>query len=454
VLRRSPSLALRAALIFISIYVLTVLAFLTLIASTNSDGGDNHHQGAVIALSFAADELQLADDGFRLPTNGRFAELAARNPAIWLIGRSDGRYISLGEPPEYARRLCRQYEAVLSSASFVVAGHERALADATVERRVIGGESVLLAAGGVDAATLSIGDSLHMFRTENVWVLLVWIAGVGFVAMLVALPLLTQAVRPIMAEASSINPQDPGHRLNERTAPRELLPLVRVFNAALDRLGAELGRRKRFVADVAHELRTPLAVLALRVDALSDEDAKQDLRRAVARLSRLVEDMLDLERLSLSGRKRVQIDLTVLTRDVIADLAPMTMNSGYDLSLEAPDAPVTVIGDPHAIARAVTNLVRNAVAHGGGAGQIRVIVDECASVEVVDEGPGVSAAVQARLFEPFFRGASSSTGNGLGLVLTREIMRAHGGDVRLLPTEQGARFRLEFPRPAAVPALP
>jgi signal transduction histidine kinase len=80
-----------------------------------------------------------------------------------------------------------------------------------------------------------------------------------------------------------------------------------------------------------------------------------------------------------------------------------------------------------------------------------VVVDECATVDVVDEGPGVPAAVEARLFEPSF---AVSAGNGLGLVLTREIMHAHGGDVRLLPTEQGARFRLDFPRSANGRALP
>jgi signal transduction histidine kinase len=158
--------------------------------------------------------------------------------------------------------------------------------------------------------------------------------------------------------------------------------------------------------------------------------------------------MLDLERLSLAGRQREPVDLAAAARDVVADLAPMALRAGYDLSLEAPPAPVVATGDRHAIERAVTNLVCNAISHGGGGGNIQVTVRADRAIEVADEGPGVSASVLPRLFEPFCRDSSNPEGCGLGLHLTREIMRAHGGDVQLLPAELGARFRLDFPHPA------
>ena len=277
--------------------------------------------------------------------------------------------------------------------------------------------------------------------------MLIVIAILVFLAMLIALPLFSRALRPITAEAGALHPQDSDRRLSEQKAPRELLPLVRAFNAALDRLASELGRRKRFVADVAHELRTPLAVLSLRVEALKEGESKEELRSGVGRLSHLVAQMLDLERLSLAGRQRASIDLVAAARDVVADLAPMALKSGYDLSLDAPAMPVTVTGDPHAIERAVTNLVGNAIAHGGGGGNIHVIVGTDRTVDVVDEGPGVPPSLRPRLFEPFCRESSNYEGCGLGLHLTREIMRAHGGDIRLLLTDRGARFRLEFPPP-------
>ena len=154
--------------------------------------------------------------------------------------------------------------------------------------------------------------------------------------------------------------------------------------------------------------------------------------------------MLDVERLSLSGRERSLLDLAAVARDVVADLAPTAIKSGYDLSLDAPDAPVIVDGDAHAISRAITNLLANAITHGGGAGSISVIVRADWTVDVVDDGPGVPAALEGRLFEPFSRGSQNAEGCGLGLHLTREIMRAHAGDVRLVPGQRGSTFRLSF----------
>jgi signal transduction histidine kinase len=447
-LRRTPSLALRAVLTFTAVYIAAIAVFLTIIILNDDPHRDpNSHTGPRIALSRAADDLVPTENGFRLPRNGGFAAMASRNPTIWLIGRSGDASFSFGRVPEPVARAFKQHGLLIESGRFYVPGVERPLANAVVERRRVGSGSVLLATGGVDPKTLESADSLGASWGEGVLVILTGIAVVGFAAMLIALPILSRALRPLAAEAASILPQDPARRLDEAKAPRELLSLVRGFNAALDRLAAELGRRKRFIADAAHELRTPLAVVALRVEALEDETDKKELRRGLGRLVHLVSQMLDVERLSLSGRERSSVDLAAIARDVVADLAPTAIKSGYDLSLDAPDAPVIVTGDEHAISRALTNLVGNSVAHGGGAGQIRVVVGADRSIDVIDEGPGVPAALQPRLFEPFARGSSDSEGCGLGLHLTREIMRAHGGEVTLAPGRRGATFRLSFASP-------
>jgi signal transduction histidine kinase len=447
-LRRTPSLALRAVLTFTAVYVAAIAVFLAVMVVTDDPDRDRHgHTGPKIALSRAAEDLARTENGFRLPRDGGFAAMAARNPQIWLIGRSGDSTLSFGRVPEPVARAFEQHGPLIESGRFYVPGVERPLANAVVERRRTGTGSILLAAGGVDPRTLGSGDSLGASWGEGVVVILFWIAIVGFAAMLIALPILSRALRPLAAEAGSILPQEPARRLDEEKAPRELLPLVRGFNAALDRLASELGRRKRFIADAAHELRTPLAVVALRVEALADETDKQELRRGLGRLVHLVSQMLDIERLSLSGRERSSVDLAAIARDVVADLAPTAIKSGYDLSLEAPDAPVLVTGEAHAISRAVTNLIGNSVAHGGGAGQIRVAVGADRTIDVADEGPGVPADLQPRLFEPFSRGSSNAEGCGLGLHLTREIMRAHGGEVRLVPGRGGATFRLSFASP-------
>lgn len=454
-LRRTPSLALRAGLIFISIYTVIFVAVLAVAVIANTtERADDRHDGARLALSFAASELQDTGASLALPTEGRFRQLAAKNPSLWLVGRQGDRSFSFGEVPEPARRLFEQHRDIVDSATFNVPNAGPALGVAAMRRFDLGREPLVLAAGGVDPATLSRRDTLLEFGPP-VLAVLTLIAVLGFLAMLIALPLFSRALRPITAEAGTLRPQDSDRRLDERKAPRELLPLVRGFNAALDRLSIELGRRKRFIADVAHELRTPLAVVSLRVESLVEEDAKEDLRRAVGRLTHLVAQMLDLERLSLAGRERKPMDLAATARDVVADLAPMAIRAGYDLSLQAPHESVTVTGDEHAVQRAITNLIANSIAHAGGAGDIRVTVGTDRTVDVIDEGPGVPASLRSRLFEPFCRESSNFDSCGLGLHLTREIMRAHGGDVRLLPSRRGAAFRLEFPPPGdELPDLP
>ena len=446
-LRRTPSLALRAVLTFTAVYVAAIAAFLAIVALTEATHSErDQYRGARRALSFAAADLARTDAGLRMRQDGDFAALASRNPAIWLVVRSGDRSFSFGRVPEPVARTFQQQGAVVESARFYVPGVEGPLANAVVERRHVRSGPVLLAVGGVDPETLARRGMLADLG-GGILAILAGVAVVGFAAVVIALPILSRALRPLAAEAASILPQDPARRLDEAKAPRELLPLVRGFNAALERLASELGRRKRFIADAAHELRTPLAVVALRVEALEDESAKQELRRGLGRLVHLVSQMLDVERLSLSGRERSPVDLAAVARDVVADLAPTAIKSGYELSLEAPDAPVEVIGEEQAIARALTNLLANAVEHGGNRGQIIVAVSDRRTVDVVDEGPGVPQSLHPRLFEPFSRGSSNGEGCGLGLHLTREIMRAHGGEVRLVPSQRGAAFRLSFASP-------
>lgn len=121
----------------------------------------------------------------------------------------------------------------------------------------------------------------------------------------------------------------------------------------------------------------------------------------------------------------------------------MAIKAGYEVSLDAPDT-VMAFGNEYAVAQALNNLISNAITHGGGSGHIRVSVEAAGAIEVADTGPGLDPSLLPQLFEPFSRGNASVEGCGLGLHLTREIMRAHGGEIRLIPSEQGATFRLIF----------
>lgn len=444
-LRRHLSLTIRAAMIFVCVYLAMFLAMLMMMSAASfSVDGDGHHSGPRIAATFAARELAEANGTIGVRNDGSFASFAAKHPRLWIIGERDGRRFSFGAVPSDALTLFQSYAGVLDTGRFHVPGVSRPFSDASISRRDTQFGDVILAAGGVDPASISFADAFRYWLIAGMTPLLV-LGTVGLLAMLMVLPIITRALKRVAADAASIRPEKPDRRIDEARVPSELLPLVRGFNAALDRLASELGRRKRFIADVAHELRTPLAIASLQIDLLDDSEEKSGLRRVIVRLSHLIAQMVDVERLSLAGNQRLEFDLAALARDAIADLAPMAIGAGYELGLEAPAAPVMVTGDPHALGRAISNLIGNAVAHGGGRGQIQVIISDWRTLDVVDEGPGVPSAIRTSLFEPFCREHWDRDGCGLGLHLTREIMRAHGGDAVLLRTERGAAFRLEFP---------
>jgi len=445
VLIRNPSLTLRGAAIFVSIYLAIFIGMLVLMSSASlSIEGDGHHAGPNIALTFATEELRAGNRLIKFPQGGPFARLAAKNPSMWLIVESGARRSTFGPVPPQALQQFEQYHGVLDSGKFRVPGVQKPLSESSIRRLQTAAGDTVIAAGGVNPATLTIVDGLRYFLRAGLFPLLM-LGGIGLIATLLALPLMTRAVRRVTADAAAIRPDQPARRIEENKVPRELLPLVRAFNGALDRLANELARRKRLIADVAHELRTPLAIASLQIDALPKNEGKNDLQRVMTRLSHLVAQMLDVERLSVAAQSRSEIDLARLAGEAVAEIAPMAMAAGYEISLDADPGPVIVRGDAHALGRAVANLIGNAVAHGNGRGEIRVRVGAWRTIDVIDDGPGVPLSIRNTLFEPFCRERWDRDGCGLGLHLTREIMRAHGGDVSLLPTASGAAFRLEFP---------
>lgn len=248
-----------------------------------------------------------------------------------------------------------------------------------------------------------------------------------------------RSIRPTTRAAALLDPADLGRRLPEDGVVSQLLPLVRAFNAVLDRVADAFERRKRFIADVAHELRTPLAVLNMHVEAMPDGGARPDLQRTVFRLSHMVGQMLDAERLTLAARRRGPVDLAEIARSAVADVAPLAVPGGYEVALVAGAPAASVEGDSDAIYRAVADLLGNAIARGGGSGLIEVRVD-AGRIEIADQGEA-----RERIFEPFHRERWDRDGCGLGLHLVRQVMEAHQGSARVVGNAPGAVFRLDFP---------
>jgi two-component system sensor histidine kinase TctE len=203
--------------------------------------------------------------------------------------------------------------------------------------------------------------------------------------------------------------------------------------------------RDRFLAGAAHELRAPIAILEARIETLEPGAIRTRLLVDVARLSNLAEQLLDLQRLGKHAGKLEPLDLVALSSEVTADVAPLAVDAGYELALDAPDSSVMVMGDAQSLSRVLTNLIQNAITHGGGRGLITVDVHPDGSFGVSDQGQGIPVNERHRIFEPFYRLRPSSTGAGLGLHLVQEIVALHGGRIDVTEAAGGgAWFRVRL----------
>ncbi len=216
--------------------------------------------------------------------------------------------------------------------------------------------------------------------------------------------------------------------------------------AALRPLVTAREREERFAADIAHELRTPLAAIASLAQSDPEPNARETERTLAAIARRAIEcgeligDLLTLARASdREALEREPIDLAVVVGRACRDL-PERLRSvvAIDISLDS----VIVQGDERRLLQLARNLTWNAVAHARSRAVVRVYCDRGAAfITVEDDGPGVSPDVEPRLFERFAKGAGSS-GSGLGLAICRWVARAHGGDVTY---SGGSRFTARFP---------
>jgi len=220
--------------------------------------------------------------------------------------------------------------------------------------------------------------------------------------------------------------------------------------------------RREFVADVSHEIKTPLTGILGAVDMLEGGGGGDDAMRPrllamvskeSKRLNTLVQQILDLARLEREGDvlDMAETDLAELVRDVIASLSTAAESAGVRVVATLPDAPVVAKVDARLVAEAVSNLIGNAIRHSGSPEVFVALAraGEHAEISVEDHGVGIPAAEAERVFERFHRvdpaRAAESGGAGLGLAIVRRIARLHGGDVTLRAVHpHGCRFVLRI----------
>ncbi|WEJ31830.1 HAMP domain-containing sensor histidine kinase [Devosia sp. SD17-2] len=273
---------------------------------------------------------------------------------------------------------------------------------------------------------------------------------------LISIPVLIRrtlrGVEGVAEEAEDIDVNKPGVRLSDQSVPSELQPLVHAFNTALGRIDDGVERQQRFMADAAHELRTPIAILQTRLDMLPPGEQRAQLELDVARLSGMANQLLDLHRMDLSPASPQLVDLVEIASEVTADIAPLAISAGTELSFSADAKRVQVRGDAGALSRAITNLVQNAMTHGGPNITIDVSVSATGRVRVSDTGPGIKPENREEIFWPFHRLAPLQHGAGLGLSLVSDIVRRHGGDVSVSSNDRGgAVFDITLPLAADTP---
>jgi two-component system OmpR family sensor kinase len=246
-------------------------------------------------------------------------------------------------------------------------------------------------------------------------------------------------------------------------SPAELAPLVGELNSLLTRLGDALEVQRRFVADAAHELRSPLTALRLQTqlaeragDGAARARAIAELKRGVERATRIVEQLLTLARQGPEPRRgaREPVELVALAQTVVTEFAGLAAHKNIDLGLGRAE-PASVVGDPTALRALLANLVDNAVRYTPSGGAVDVDVgqeDGAAFVAVSDNGPGIPQAERERVFDRFYRVAGSGeVGSGLGLAIVHEVAERHGARVSLEDRPDGGLVvRVRFP--AAVPA--
>jgi two-component system sensor histidine kinase TctE len=208
----------------------------------------------------------------------------------------------------------------------------------------------------------------------------------------------------------------------------------------MERLSGRLETLQRFIADSAHQIRTPLTALAGQVELLAAEKAparrQHHIERVKARtleLARLTNQLLSDATISHRAETmaRSEVDVVMLAREALAGAVPASLDRDITVAFDAPQNPVVIEGDAVSLREAFKNVIENAIQHGAHSLLQLAVRKTVAGVEVAisDDGPGIAADLWPKVTQRFFRGRSGGTGSGLGLAIAREVALNHGGDI-------------------------
>jgi len=321
-----------------------------------------------------------------------------------------------------------------------------ALYGASIPKDVAGRRVWIEVAENLSHRDVLIDDVVANFFQRVAWITL----PILLIVLVIDVEIVRRAFQPVLQasqQASAIGPRRTDVRLPVSAIPDEIRSLVVAVNEALDRLEYGLRVQKEFAADAAHELRTPLAILRTRIDTLADKHLSEQLREDVESMSRTVTQLLEMAELeTLHVDPADKADLHAVCGEVVETIAPWAIAQDKTIALVGAEQPVWVKGHAEMIARAIRNLVENAIKHTPAGASVDVVVEDDGTVRVRDEGPGIGENERELLFQRFWRGDRKRPGSaGLGLSIVRRIVEAHDGRIAVANRSTGgAEFSLHF----------
>ncbi|MBL8311926.1 MAG: sensor histidine kinase N-terminal domain-containing protein [Burkholderiales bacterium] len=360
---------------------------------------------------------------------------------------ADDELDSSAKPPGQAFERIRGFNSVLDDVvlrvvrrPFAVAGKEFTLAVAQSRER----QGALLSAGMAHEAVAQSVVLLVAFS-------LLWY-GLTYVA---------QPMK-VLQEHLDARSADDSEPIPEELAPHEIAPLIASTNALIQRLQTSLAAQKRFIANAAHQLRTPLAALQAQAELIQRLPEGSERREAVARLvstgqraSRLANQLLALARAESVGTTGAlqMVNLNALCEGVARDVLPQAIDRDVEFAFDASEDTAEIVGDATLLGEMVRNLVDNAFKYTPRHGSVVLTVSATPKRIVVDDsGPGIAEADRERVFAPFARVAqvdaetgAAIAGTGLGLAIVREVAQTHGARVHVATSRLGgASFVVSF----------
>jgi two-component system sensor histidine kinase BaeS len=318
----------------------------------------------------------------------------------------------------------------------------------------------LVGSAGCAGTLWLIGALTGQSAGNTAWIVLALAAALAFIVLVPSVRMLALPLGDLVEAAQRVEAGDLEPRVRLR-GPRELRALARAFNAMLDRLRQNELQRRQLLADVTHELRTPVAVLQGNLEAMIDgvypanAEHLGPLLEETRLLSRLIDDLrtLSLAESGVLELHREPTDLGVLVGEVIAAFRPQGESGGVRLRAAVPDDMPLAEIDPLRVREVLVNLTANALRHTPQGGEVRIVVALAAGnlrFSVADTGTGIAPDDLPHVFERFYKTADS-TGSGLGLAIARNLVLAHGGQIEA-ESEAGRGTTIRFRLPLEPPA--